>query len=147
MHRLLNCGYRRSSFASRSLLCDRRAGGRVEFDGAYPRDAQANPGSLRYVRRFARSPTSFGRDDSGGYRYFSGGSVKELLADTAARAAKYLGELDHRSVVPSQEAIARLKDLGGPLPEHPCDPAEVLALLDDIGSPATVATAGPRYFG
>jgi glutamate/tyrosine decarboxylase-like PLP-dependent enzyme len=27
------------------------------------------------------------------------------------------------------------------------DPAAVLALLDDCGSPATVATAGPRFFG
>ena len=31
--------------------------------------------------------------------------------------------------------------------KEPSDPAEVLALLDDIGSPATVATAGGRYFG
>jgi glutamate/tyrosine decarboxylase-like PLP-dependent enzyme len=33
------------------------------------------------------------------------------------------------------------------LPQGPCDPAEVLALLDEIGSPATVATTGGRYFG
>jgi glutamate/tyrosine decarboxylase-like PLP-dependent enzyme len=73
--------------------------------------------------------------------------VKELLGDTAARAARYLTELDRRSVVPSPEAIARLQTLGGPLPENPSDPSEILALLDDIGSPSTVATAGPRYFG
>jgi glutamate/tyrosine decarboxylase-like PLP-dependent enzyme len=34
-----------------------------------------------------------------------------------------------------------------PLPEHSLSPEKVLALLDEIGSPATVATAGPRYFG
>ncbi|HLW53481.1 MAG TPA: aminotransferase class V-fold PLP-dependent enzyme [Candidatus Angelobacter sp.] len=73
--------------------------------------------------------------------------MKELLEDTAARAARYLTELDRRSVVPSQESIAGLQTLGGPLPENPSDSAEVLALLDDIGSPATVATAGRRYFG
>ena len=73
--------------------------------------------------------------------------MKELLGDTAARAARYLTELDRRRVIPSQEAVARLEKLGGPLPENPSDFAEVLALLDDIGSPATVATAGPRYFG
>lgn len=73
--------------------------------------------------------------------------MKELLGDTAARAARYLTELDRRRVIPSQEAVARLQNLGGPLPENPSDSAEVLALLDDIGSPATVATAGPRYFG
>jgi glutamate/tyrosine decarboxylase-like PLP-dependent enzyme len=43
--------------------------------------------------------------------------------------------------------VAGLTALGGPLPEAPADPAEVLALLDDIGSPATVASAGGRYFG
>src|SRR5262249_49883836 len=73
--------------------------------------------------------------------------VKELLDDTAARAVRYLAELDRRSVVPSSEAVARLQTLGGPLPEKSSDPAETLALLDDIGSPASVATAGRRYFG
>lgn len=73
--------------------------------------------------------------------------MKELLRDTADRAARYLAELDRCPVVPSQEAISRLQTLGGPLPENSSDPTEVLALLDHIGSPATVATAGPRYFG
>ncbi len=27
------------------------------------------------------------------------------------------------------------------------EPAEIIALLDKIGAPATVASAGPRYFG
>jgi glutamate/tyrosine decarboxylase-like PLP-dependent enzyme len=45
------------------------------------------------------------------------------------------------------EDVARLDALGGPLPQEPSDPSEVLALLDDVGSPATVATAGGRYFG
>jgi glutamate/tyrosine decarboxylase-like PLP-dependent enzyme len=43
--------------------------------------------------------------------------------------------------------VARLGQLGGPLPEQPSDPASVLALLDDIGSPATVASTSGRYFG
>ena len=73
--------------------------------------------------------------------------MKELLADTAARAARYIHELDRRSVVPSSESIARLESLGGPLPDNPSDPKDVLALLDDVGSPATVATTGGRYFG
>lgn len=73
--------------------------------------------------------------------------LKELLADTAARAARYINQINERRVSPSAENIARLKRLGGPLPDGPTDPAEVLALLDDIGSPATVATTGGRYFG
>src|SRR5580658_5638030 len=43
--------------------------------------------------------------------------------------------------------MARLEALSGPLPELPSDPSEVLALLDGIGSPATVAMSGGRYFG
>lgn len=73
--------------------------------------------------------------------------MRELLADTAERAARYLSEVDLRPVVPSVESIARLQALGGTLPEHPTGPAELLALLDEIGSPATVATTGGRYFG
>jgi glutamate/tyrosine decarboxylase-like PLP-dependent enzyme len=73
--------------------------------------------------------------------------VKELLAETAVRAARYIAAIGDRKVVPGLEDIARLEALGGPLPENPCEPAEVLALLDDVGSPATVATSGGRYFG
>ncbi len=63
------------------------------------------------------------------------------------RGARYLDGLDARPVYPDAAAIARLTALGGPLPDRPSDPAETLALLDALGSPATVATAGPRYFG
>ena len=73
--------------------------------------------------------------------------MKELLAETAVRAARYLAAMDARRVAPESEDIVRLAALGGPLPENPCDPREVLALLDDVGSPATVATTGGRYFG
>ncbi len=73
--------------------------------------------------------------------------MKKLLAETADRSARYLAGLDHRSVAPSPKNVARLEALGGPLPAGPSDPSEILALLDDIGSPATVATAGGRYFG
>ena len=73
--------------------------------------------------------------------------MKELLAATAVRAARYAATIHDRKVAPGPEEIARLQALGGPLPENPCDPAEVLALLDNVGSPATVATTGGRYFG
>ena len=73
--------------------------------------------------------------------------MKELLSDVATRASRYLAGINERSVAPSSEAIARLQQLGGPLPDASADPAELLALLDEIGSPATVATTGGRYFG
>jgi len=73
--------------------------------------------------------------------------MKKLLAETADRAARYVTGIANRQVVPLPADVARLEALGGPLPQSPSDPSEVLALLDDIGSPATVATAGGRYFG
>ena len=73
--------------------------------------------------------------------------MKELLAETANRAARYLTGINSRRVAPLPEDIARLEALGGPLPEGSSDPKQVLAMLDDIGSPATVATTGGRYFG
>src|SRR5690349_11998656 len=71
----------------------------------------------------------------------------ELLHDAAERASRYLEGLDERSVFPSTEAVAGLTRFDEPLPAGPADPAETLALLDEAGSPATVATAGGRYYG
>jgi glutamate/tyrosine decarboxylase-like PLP-dependent enzyme len=73
--------------------------------------------------------------------------VKELLADAAARSTRYVLGIKHRRVQPRPDETARLEALGGTLPETPSDPAESLGLLDDVGSPATVAMTGGRYFG
>ena len=73
--------------------------------------------------------------------------ISDLLAMAAERASRYHETLDARSVAPAPEAVARLADLGGPLPDAPQPPGETVALLDEIGSPATVATTGGRYFG
>ena len=43
--------------------------------------------------------------------------------------------------------MARLDVLREPLPAGPSEAADVLALLDEIGSPATMGMAGPRFFG
>ncbi len=71
----------------------------------------------------------------------------DLLADAAERARRYLGTLGTRSVAPSTRALDELTRLEHPLPEHGSTPGAVLEQLDRIGSPATVAQAGPRYFG
>jgi len=73
--------------------------------------------------------------------------MDQLLRDAASRAIRYLETLDDRAVFPPADARARLASLAGPLPEQPVAPAEVLAQLDDVASPATVASAGRRYFG
>src|SRR5260370_38495611 len=79
--------------------------------------------------------------------YGLGGVMKKLLAETATRAAGYLAGIGSRRVAPPVEDIARLDALGGVLPQTGSDPVEVLALLDDVGSPATGTTTGGRYFG
>jgi glutamate/tyrosine decarboxylase-like PLP-dependent enzyme len=73
--------------------------------------------------------------------------VNELLDSAATRAARYLAEIQDRSVAPSSEAAARLEVLREPFPDGPSEPADVLALLDELGSPATMGMAGPRFFG
>src|SRR5438874_4257486 len=73
--------------------------------------------------------------------------MKDLLRTTAERAARYLADLKDRGVAPTPEALANLRRLDEPLPEHPTDPATVIRLLDEIGSPATMASAGGRFFG
>ena len=73
--------------------------------------------------------------------------MEHLLLDVANRANRYVVGLPERSVAPSLEAIERLRLLDIPLQDEPIEPSRVLAELDDIGSPATVATTGSRYFG
>jgi glutamate/tyrosine decarboxylase-like PLP-dependent enzyme len=73
--------------------------------------------------------------------------MHDLLHTTAKRALDYLDGLDTRGVRPAPEALARLAELGGPLPDAPTDPAKIIALLDQVGSPATIASAGGRYYG
>jgi len=73
--------------------------------------------------------------------------MKDLLRTTADRAARYLASLKERSVAPTPEALANLARLDEPLPERPAHPAAVIALLDEVGSPATIGSAGGRFFG
>ncbi|HEY7547666.1 MAG TPA: pyridoxal-dependent decarboxylase, partial [Blastocatellia bacterium] len=70
-----------------------------------------------------------------------------MLKSVSDRAIRYLDSLDDRGVAPSPEAVAALAKLDAPLPDKPTDPETVIALLDEIGSPATVVNAGGRYFG
>lgn len=78
---------------------------------------------------------------------FMDAETRHLLRDAAERAIRYLEGLDERRVAPPQEAIEGLARLGGELPLEPADPKDVLAELDEIGSPATTANPGGRYFG
>lgn len=70
-----------------------------------------------------------------------------LLDMAAARAKRYLATIDGRRVGPSRDDIAALAQLGGSLAEEGRDPEAVLDLLDRVGSPATMAVMGRRFFG
>ncbi len=73
--------------------------------------------------------------------------MEHLLNATSARAWRYRQSLTERKVAPTPEAIQALSRLDEPLPETPTDAETVIALLDEIGSPATMASAGGRFFG
>ncbi len=73
--------------------------------------------------------------------------MRDLLHRTADIASHYLETLDERGVAPTPDAVARLSELDQPLTLQPEDPTTVLEMLDRIGSPATMAMAGRRFFG
>jgi glutamate/tyrosine decarboxylase-like PLP-dependent enzyme len=72
---------------------------------------------------------------------------RHLLQTAAALAADYLDGLATRAVAPTPAALEGLRALDRPLPDGPADPAAVLAELDAVASPATIASAGGRFFG
>ncbi|MGA2379542.1 MAG: pyridoxal-dependent decarboxylase [Spirochaetia bacterium] len=73
--------------------------------------------------------------------------MRGVLEETARRALTYLDGIGDRHVAPSQESIDRLRSLDEPLSDAPTEPREVIRLLDEAGSGATMAMAGPRFFG
>lgn len=73
--------------------------------------------------------------------------LKHLLQDAQARAVSYLRGLKDRPVFPVSATRARLAELDFNLPLLGMAAEDVLALLDEVGSPNTVASAGGRYYG
>jgi len=73
--------------------------------------------------------------------------MNALLQDAANRSIRYLDSLPTRPVAPSPAAVAGLRGFDEPMPAGPTDPAATLRLLDELGTPATMAMAGPRFFG
>jgi glutamate/tyrosine decarboxylase-like PLP-dependent enzyme len=69
------------------------------------------------------------------------------LQDAAERGIRYVQGVNERRVFPEQEAIDALSQFNEALQADPLPAETVIALLDEVGSPATVATTGGRYFG
>jgi glutamate/tyrosine decarboxylase-like PLP-dependent enzyme len=73
--------------------------------------------------------------------------TERALETAAAHATQFLRGLPERPVAARAGAEELRARLGGPLPEHPSDPAEVVAQLAKLADDGLVASAGPRYFG
>src|SRR4051794_39563163 len=74
-------------------------------------------------------------------------STQAALQLAAERAIRYTQQIADRRVSPAPSDVEKLSRFNEPFPEHPCDPENVVAMLDDVGSPATTASTGGRYFG
>ncbi|HEY1890887.1 MAG TPA: aminotransferase class V-fold PLP-dependent enzyme [Steroidobacteraceae bacterium] len=74
-------------------------------------------------------------------------SYASILESAAVRALRYLATIGSRRVGPSAADVAALSKLGGTLEDDGRDPQAILELLDRVGSPATMAVMGGRFFG
>jgi glutamate/tyrosine decarboxylase-like PLP-dependent enzyme len=74
-------------------------------------------------------------------------SYRDVLSDACARAQRYLETIANRRVVVSRNAIQNLVALATPLAEQGQAAEQILELLDHVGSPATTASMGRRFFG
>jgi glutamate/tyrosine decarboxylase-like PLP-dependent enzyme len=72
---------------------------------------------------------------------------RELLRRTAEIAADFLETLDDRSIRPPAGVGELREALGGPLPEQPSDPLDVLEALAAAAEPGVVGIPSGRYFG
>jgi glutamate/tyrosine decarboxylase-like PLP-dependent enzyme len=74
-------------------------------------------------------------------------ALRPLLDHAVAHAAEFLEALPDRRVAPTATAEQLRKELGGPLPEDPLEPRQVVADLATAAEPGLMATAGGRFFG
>ncbi len=73
--------------------------------------------------------------------------VHGALENAAARALDYVASSGTRRVFPDPAALDALIGFDEELPAVGSPIDETLAMLDELGSPATVASTGPDYFG
>ena len=70
-----------------------------------------------------------------------------VLRAAAEMAVEYAMAVDDRRVAPDPDSLASLAALDEPLPTDGADALATIRLLHAVGSHATVATTGARYFG
>ena len=71
--------------------------------------------------------------------------MDELLREASERAARYRDAMPETPIRPDPEAD--LSEIAVPLPDGPGDPMQVLKLLDEVVSPATMGYGNPRFYG
>jgi glutamate/tyrosine decarboxylase-like PLP-dependent enzyme len=80
-------------------------------------------------------------------RFFAELEAKTGMERARSAAFAYADSVFDRRVAPDDATVARLSVFDGPFPERGTPDVEVVGLLDEVGSPATVASLGGRYFG
>jgi len=78
---------------------------------------------------------------------FSQLRIKDVFEQAKSFAYAYMDSVKDRHVFPKDDVITNLSMFEEPLPVTPGNPDEILQLLHEYGSPATVAQTGGRYFG
>ena len=73
--------------------------------------------------------------------------IRALLRRTAELASDFIESLDDRPVFPQTSVDELRKALGGPLPEEPTAPEDVVESLVAAADPGIVAMPSGRYFG
>src|SRR6266508_6870978 len=73
--------------------------------------------------------------------------MRDLLHETADHAVDFLESLRDRPVMPPVDLGQLRARMGGPVPDGPSDPRDVVAELASVGGDAAVAIPGGRYFG
>ena len=70
-----------------------------------------------------------------------------LLRQAQMLASEFMANADKRSVAPTPESVDRLAFFDAPLSNDSASAKQVLRELDEYGSPATMLTISPRFFG
>ena len=116
--------------------------GRLGTRGASPSRLPTISGDRHDVALDSTDPV--GRDDPAAA---APDPVARVVDVAAAAAADYLTGIPNRRVSPDPDALAAIAGFDVELPDGPRNPADVVTLLHRLGSPATTASAGGRFFG
>lgn len=71
----------------------------------------------------------------------------DLVRIADAYALDYLSSVEDQRVFPNDDSLALLSTFDEPLPEAGVDGAAILRQMHEIGSPNTVVSNGPNYYG